>query len=393
MVKSKIKISIYFLYALFYFKFFKFFDLNKLKKANIIFFFPYYHTGGAERVHVAILKALQHEKCMVVFTHGSATKSFFNEFSQYASILELNPILNKKSKCINEKLQEKIIEIINSSQSVKSVFGCNTPYYYELLPKIKDTVIKNDLFHAFEENDNRKSDIVNSASIIAHRIVINDAAKQYILRFYKEHQIDSKYNSKIQIIQNGIELSNSVFQKKSDTNFKIGFVGRWSSEKRAYLFLEIATQIKKKYPAVRFVMAGTGMKSNLNKISEAGVAFLGEITDKTILKQLYNELHMVILPSKYEGFPMVIMESMALGVIPIATNVGGISEHILNNENGILINDEGEDKMVSDFINSIEHLLLDKEHMALMSKNAYDYAHSNFSIKKFNDSYRQLLSK
>lgn len=393
MVKSKIKIIVYFLYALFYFVFFIVFDLKKIKKADIVFFFPYYHTGGAERVHIAILKALQHTKCTVVFTHGSATKSFYNEFSQYASIIELNPILNKKSKWVNEKLQEIIIGSINSSLTVKSVFGCNTLYYYELLPKIKDSLIKNDLFHAFEENDKRENDIVNSASIITHRIVINDKAKQDILKFYKKNQIDSIYNSKIEMIQNGIELSNSIFKKKSDTNFKIGFVGRWSSEKRAYLFLEIANQIKKKYPEVRFVMAGTGMKSNLDKISEAGVEFLGEITDKTILNLLYNELHIVLLPSKYEGFPMVIMESMAQGVIPIATNVGGISEHIINNENGILINDGEEGKMASDFTNSIENLLLNKEQMAVLSKKGYDYAHSNFQIKKFNDSYKHILFK
>lgn len=392
-LKKYIKKGLYFFFSRYYLLLFVLFENKKIKNSNIVFFFPYYHTGGAERVHIAILKALQHTKCTIVFTHGSATKSFYNEFSQYASIIELNLILNKRNKWVNEKLQKIIIGSINASLSVQSIFGSNTPYYYEIIHKIKDSVIKNDLFHAFEENDKRENDIVNSASIIANRIVINDVAKQDVLRFYKEHRIDSKYNSKIQIIQNGIELCNSVFEKKSDINFKIGFVGRWSSEKRAYLFLEIATQITKKYPAVRFVMAGTGMKSNLDKISAAGVEFLGEITDKTILKKLYSELHIVLLPSKYEGFPMVIMESMAQGVITIATNVGGISEHIINNENGILINDGGEGKMVSDFTNSIEHLLLDKEQMALLSKKAYDYAHSNFSIKKFNDSYGQLLSK
>jgi len=392
-LKTYIKKGLYFFVSRYYLLLFVLFENKKIKYSNIVFFLPYYHTGGAERVHIAILKALQHTKCTIVFTHGSATKSFYNEFCQYACIIELNPILNKKNIWVNKKLEKIIIGSINSSLSVQSVFGSNTSYYYQIINKIKDSVIKNDLFHAFEENDNRENDIVNSASIIAHRIVINDVAKQDVLRFYKEHQIDSTYNNKIHIIQNGIELCNSVFQKKSDINFKIGFVGRWSSEKRAYLFLEIATQIKKKYPAVRFVMAGTGMKSNLDKISAAGVEFLGEITDKTVLKELYNELNIILLPSKYEGFPMVIMESMALGVIPIATNVGGISEHITNNENGILINDGGEGKMVSDFINSIENLLLDKEQMALLSKKAYDYAHSNFSIKKFNDSYGQLLSK
>ncbi len=393
MVRLKIKKILCFFMGVFYLFRFLLFENKNIKKSNIVFFLPYYHTGGAERVHITILKALRDTRSTVVFTHGSATKNFYKEFSQYASIVELNPILNKKNKWVNQKLQEIIIESINTSLSVKSVFGCNTPYYYQILPKLKDILIKNDLFHAFEENDNRENDVVSTASIIDNRIVINDVAKQAILKFYKRHQIDPMYKSKIKIIQNGIEFNDSLFQKKSGTNFKIGFIGRWSPEKRAYLFLEIATQIKKKYPEVCFVMAGTGMKSNLNKIVGAGVEFLGEITDNKYFKQLYNDLHFVLLPSKYEGFPMVIMEGMAQGVIPVATNVGGISEHIINNKNGVLIDDSDEHTVVSDFVNSIEELLRDNERMTMLSQNAYHYAHSNFQVQKFNDTYNQILFK
>ncbi len=124
------------------------------------------------------------------------------------------------------------------------------------------------MFHAFEENDDRENDIVSTSSFIDNRIVINEVAKQSILSFYDRHQIDLMFHSKIKIIQNGIELKDSPFQKKKATHFKIGFIGRWSTEKRAYLFLEIATQVKKKYPEVCFVMAGTGMKNT--KISFHG---------------------------------------------------------------------------------------------------------------------------
>jgi glycosyltransferase involved in cell wall biosynthesis len=98
------------------------------------------------------------------------------------------------------------------------------------------------------------------------------------------------------------------------------------------------------------------------------------------------------MPSIYEGFPMVIMESMAHGVIPITTDVGGINEHITNGENGILISDGNEEKIVFDFINAIELLIIDNKKMEIISKNAFEYAQSHFSIEQFNDNYRRLFS-
>jgi len=375
----------------FYLAQFVFFKEKKIKSAENVFFFPYYHLGGAERVHVAILKAMKDQKCTIVFTHGSATKSFYEEFKSYGSVIELNPILNKKFRWVNNKLQNKIVQIINSSKSVKTIFGCNTDYYYSILPQIKETIIKNDLFHNFVENDHREDAIVNSAIIITNRIVINEVARQDILTFYLKNKVDSSYHSKLQIIENGITFDEAVFDGKEEDNFKIGFIGRWCEQKQPLVFLEIAKKVKSKYPSISFVMAGSGMKSNLDIIVASGVVFLGEINDKTILDKLYKELQFVLLPSLYEGFPMTIMESMAYGVIPITTNVGGISDHIFNNENGILIECVVKEQMIDDFVFEIEKMILDKKQREIISKNAFEYSRANFGIEKFNESYRNLF--
>ena len=57
------------------------FDLVKLKKAKTVCFFPFYHTGGAEKVHLNIVKALAPQNVCVVFTLNSATENFKTEFS------------------------------------------------------------------------------------------------------------------------------------------------------------------------------------------------------------------------------------------------------------------------------------------------------------------------
>lgn len=392
MVRIIFKNIVYFFHGLWNLFRFLVFDLNKIRDAEVVFFFPFYHTGGAEKVHLNIVKALANKKVCVIFTLNSATKNFQEQFKANAQCIEINPILNKRNSVINLLLQKSIFKTINSSKKCKSVFGCNSIYFYQILPFIVDRIARIDLFHNFFENDSREKDVINSVSLITQRLVINDAAKQDILKFYEKNQVDSKYYDKIMIIENGIELDNDTYYQKQDSVFKIGFIGRWCFEKRPLLFLEMAKKVKSKYPLISFVMAGTGMRSNLDIILEAGVEFLGEITDKTILNQLYKDLNIVLLPSIYEGFPLVIMEAMSHGVIAISTKLDGISEHITNNENGILINEFEDNKIVEEFCNSIFQLIENPKYRNDLSYNSFLYAQEHFSIEKFNESYQKVLN-
>mgnify|MGYP003420205085 FL=1 len=45
---------------------------------------------------------------------------------------------------------------------------------------------------------------------------------------------------------------------------------------------------------IHFVMVGTGMKSNIDLIHSADVTFLGEITEKEKMNDLYKSLHFVL---------------------------------------------------------------------------------------------------
>lgn len=391
-MKSIIKDIIYTFYALCNLGKFLIFDLKKIKNAKIVCFFPFYKTGGAEKVHLNIVKALNPENVCVIFTSHSATTNFFEEFKENANCIEINPILNKKNSLVNKWLMKSIYNTINKSNNCKTIFGCNSVYYYQILPKIEASIKRNDLFHNFFENDQRESDIINSAKYIDNRIVINEAAKNDLLKFYSKNNIDSIYNDRIKIIGNGIKLPERVFPLKNNSLIKIGFIGRWCFEKRPEVFLEIAKQIKKNYSSVSFVMAGTGMKSNLDYINESGVDFLGEITNENELNQLYKELHFIVLPSIYEGFPMVMMEAMSNGVIPISTDLDGIKEHITSNYNGILVNGSDEDKIVSSFYDSISLLIENPEIRNTLAHNCFIYAHENFGIEKFNALYKKVLS-
>ncbi|PWH82803.1 hypothetical protein DIS18_11275 [Algibacter marinivivus] len=370
-------------------------DYKKMKNSELVFFFPFYHTGGAERVHLNIVQAVSNKKCCIIFTQNSATQNFLKGFKQIGSVVELNSILNKRSKTINKILENTLLKAMNNSIHIKTVFGANSNYFYEILPKISYSKLRVDLIHALAENDDREILLTKSARFLDNRIVINKKGKKDFEALYKSYNIPSGLLNKINTIQNGISIPEEFDFNINDKDFskiKIGFIGRWSEEKRPNVFLKTAKIINNLYDNVSFVMAGTGMKSNIDAIENSGVLFLGEITDNSELKELYNALNICVISSVYEGFPMVFMESMLYGVIPISTNVGGVSEHITNSENGFLIDDNSsEDVLVKDFVKCIQHLINDTSEFKLITERSHNYAIENFNIKKFNKSYQKLL--
>jgi len=366
-----------------------------IKQSDVVFFFPFYHTGGAERVHLEIVRTIPSKTCCVIFTHGSATKNFLEDFKKSAEVIELNSILNKRNPFISKKLQEWIVKSINTNSSIKKVFSSNTNYFYELLPKLNNHIEKLDLIHALSKNDERSGVLAKTSTYIDKRILINKKGKEDLLKIYKEFQVKSSYIDNIQIISNGVNIPDIDvlgLKNKSYDPIRVGFVGRWSAEKRPDVFLDIAKQVSSKYPNIKFVMAGTGMRSNIKKIQTARVEFLGEITNLKALHNLYHAMNILIICSEYEGFPMVLMESMPFGVVPICTNVGGINEHISNDENGILIDDMDSGKLSAAFVKHIENLVKNKSVLTLLSEQASDYAVSHFDISSFNKAYQELLN-
>jgi len=97
-----------------------------------------------------------------------------------------------------------------------------------------------------------------------------------------------------------------------------------------------------------------------------------------------------VLPSRYEGLPMVILEAMSNKLPVISTQVGGISELIIDKFNGILINPDD----VEGLSNSIIILLSNKNLYDFISKNAYEIVNKEYNIsdytKKILNLYKQL---
>ncbi len=199
------------------------------------------------------------------------------------------------------------------------------------------------------------------------------------------------------VIPNGISIPDFVDFKFSEIYYDVLFVGGLSRQKGVNFLLEAISILKEKYNRyLKVAIVGDGpLKDELRKLCvklkiNNQVEFLG------IQKNVNNFMRsskVFVLPSRWEGFGLVIIEAMSNMLPVIASNVGGIPEIIENGKDGILLPPEDSETLAQ----AINDLLENKELREKLSQAAYKKVKKEFSIKKYSvqilDLYRSLINK
>ena len=154
-------------------------------------------------------------------------------------------------------------------------------------------------------------------------------------------------------------LSNSTsYDVKSK---KIISVGRLTYQKNFQRAIQIAAQILPKHPEWHWDIYGEGTdRAELESLIrqhnlENQMHLLGQVND---MYNRYSEYRMMVMTSRYEGFPMTLLEGMGSRLPLISFNVPtGPDEIIIDRENGFLIPSDDTHRMVE----SIECLMDDTE--------------------------------
>lgn len=362
--------------------------LLKLKDSDVYFFFPFFSTGGAEWVHLKIVESSKKNNC-VIFTNQSLNSHYLSEFQNYAKCFQINQFI---SKGIYKKLIIRLLLFkINKSTNCK-VFGCNSGFFYDILPFVKPSIIKIDLTHAFTHVNEFGFEKYSLPFVkyLNKRIVISEKVKNDLVSQYRLNNLNSEFENKISVIQNMVGFSCTVYPLKSQEIFNILYVGRNSPEKRIELIGLLATELKKVDQRFNVILIGENLDQGVLLENRKDCIFKGNIVDNELLADEYHKAHCIIIASSREGFPMTIMEGMTFGAIPISTNVGGIYEHVINNSTGMLIPNNSSTLLI-DFVDCFKELLCNENKYCLMSKNAFEYAKENFNSDSFRDNYQKLF--
>jgi glycosyltransferase involved in cell wall biosynthesis len=172
----------------------------------------------------------------------------------------------------------------------------------------------------------------------------------------------------------------------------IGMVANFAPEKDHELFLAMAELIRAKRPEAHFVLIGDGPRraaiQRLVVDRGLGDAFRF-VTGKDRLRPYYEAMDAVVLTSKTEGLPNVVLEAMAYGRPIVAATAGGIPEVVSDRVTGRLI----ASRAPQDFADAVLELLEKPDDAARMGRQAAVYALDRFSVGSMAQAYRALYLK
>ncbi len=171
----------------------------------------------------------------------------------------------------------------------------------------------------------------------------------------------------------------------------IGVAVRLSEQKGITYLLQAMPQIISQFPDVSLIIAGDGpLKDDL--ISETkhlnisrNVFFLGTRLDIPKLLKLFD---IYVLPSLWEGLPMIILEAMAAECAVVATNVGGVQSAIKDGETGLIVNSKSD----AELGDAVCKLLTNTNLKNKITKQALSLFQNQFSSECMTKRYSALYS-
>jgi O-antigen biosynthesis protein len=355
---------------------------------------PFLILGGAERLLSRIVEHLVEQGWHVVITtsidpgegHGDTTAWF------EAATREIYHL----PRFLKEDQWSDFVHYLMSSRNVDVLWVVGSAAVYEMLPALRAEFprlrVVDLLFNTVGHTANNRK----YASLIDLILVENAEVLGY-LRGLGETE------DRMKQIQSGVnldlytpgtraeEVTSAIGAAPGD--LIVGFSGRWSGEKNPIAFVELARSLQDL--PIHFVMTGAGaMRPEVEQaVISAGLRpgkfhLAGEVEDVIPWLRSYDVL---VLPSKLDGRPVVVMESLAMGVPVVASRVGALPELIEDGVSGYLCAPD----RIEEFVDSVRRLEGDRALLAQMKSAARCHAEKTLDergmLKHYEEQLRALV--
>jgi glycosyltransferase involved in cell wall biosynthesis len=260
----------------------------------------------------------------------------------------------------------------------------NSLYGYAAIPHLRKMLPGSKIFDIVHALDN-SWDLVASTA---------DVAAQIDVRIAMSEAVRNRLGNAL-LVPNGVDLERFQPSPLSSGSIKnILFVARLDPVKQPLMLADIANALAGLRPQrdFRFVIAGDGPEKErfIERVRKLGLDsvfdFRGQVND---LAPLYAAADVVILPSRSEGVPLVILEALASARPVVASNVGSIPE-VLDSSCGILID---QIHSAAAFASATQSLLDQRELRAKMGAAGRLKMEASHNIRKTREAFAGLFNQ
>jgi len=227
----------------------------------------------------------------------------------------------------------------------------------------------------------------------------------------KELLLSLGIKNKIFVIYNGVDLSQ--YNVLSNCNFRrgilnvsdefclIGLIGVIAPNKKSEEFIYIADTIHRQYPKTKFVIVGDIIDNRHIPYKNHIIDLIKELNLQDIIimlgfrnnmPEIYQSLDIIVHLCEDEAFGRVIIEAMASKKPIVAKNAGGISEIILDNITGFLIDSKNAESNVRNFSDKITDLLNNYELRIQLGENGQKRVKEHFNANKYSSQIEEILT-
>ncbi|NOT13671.1 MAG: glycosyltransferase [Methylococcaceae bacterium] len=176
----------------------------------------------------------------------------------------------------------------------------------------------------------------------------------------------------------------------------VGIVGRISQQKAQDIFLEAAAKIHQRSPQTLFLIVGAADEpAILDKMMalmvslglQEKVRFLGYRDD---IPSIYSIIDILVMPSRWEGFGLALVEAMAMGLPIVCSEVGGIPEVVIPNETALFVETESPGQVADALTRLLEDQSLRFKMGQAGKKRAEQFSYQRIGLQ-VHQKYQQLL--
>jgi len=199
---------------------------------------------------------------------------------------------------------------------------------------------------------------------------------------------------KVITVYHGVDTTRFKLGPKVETNRKVLLnIGRLHPEKGQINLISACERLKDEGYEFTCYIVGDGELYEFFRqvIKDKGLDSIMTLTGRVFQEKImdyYRMADIFVLPSLQENLPNVLLESLAVGVPVIASNIAGIPEVVKDGNTGVLVSPDS----VEELTRAIKHILDDRDFRSNIALNGMNLVHSSFDIEHCIDKLLHVYS-